>query len=209
MKDWIRTFLVCVALIGGTAILAYLSLNQFNRTLDDLIASSLAIAAPIPIAEKSKTDPIPTSTAEFISTTTTSIVTATSTVSTTSTDLTLSFTFPKQGSDMYFGCTYQLSFQSSTTVRSLSTDLIDEGTGEAIEATSSGLTRERKVEPNPQSIAWKVGVPWPGEYSIRASGINGDTSDIFSSDVFTIRMMPKGIRADEKAKICKESNGSL
>lgn len=215
MKDWIRTFLVCVVLIGGTAVIAYLSLNQFNRTLDDLAASSLAIAAPIPTVDKPDAEQIPTSTTDSIPTSATSTDPATSTatstpaVSATSTDLTLSFTLPKKDQEVYFGCTYQLSFQSSTTVRSLVTNLIDAATGDAIEPSASGLAGEHKVEPNAQRVDWKVGVPWPGEYFVWVSGINGIDSEIFSSDVFSVQMMPKGIRTAEKEKICKESNGSL
>jgi len=213
--------LVCFVLIGGTAFFVYHSLNLFNTTLDNLTASTFATAntPPILFSDKTNKEQIPTSTPEIISTTATSTdisTTATSTLVTstdisttaTSTDLKLSFSFPKKNSEVYIGCAYQLSFQSSATIRLLETALIDDGTNETVEPSASGLARENKIEPNSQSLDWKVGVVWPGKYYIKVSNING--ADLKSySKVFTIRKMSKGISADKREKICKESNGSF
>src|SRR3989344_3728279 len=115
MKNWIRIFLVCFALVGGTAFFVYQSLNQFNNALDNLSASSASSFAtakipPIPFSDKTSKEQIPTSTPEIISS---------SATSTKSIDLKPSFIFPKKDSEVYIGCTYQLSFQSSTTISSL------------------------------------------------------------------------------------------
>ena len=213
--------MISFVLVGGAAFFVYHSLNQFNNTLDNLSASSFAIAniPPVLFSDKTNKEQIPTSTPEIISTTATSTdisTTATSTLVTstdisttaTSTDLKLSFSFPKKNSEVYIGCAYQLSFQSSTTIRLLETALIDDGTNETVEPIASGLARENKIEPNSQSLDWKVGVVWPGKYYIKVSNING--ADLKSySKVFTIRKMSKGISADKREKICKESNGSF
>ncbi|MBU1348872.1 hypothetical protein KJ781_02290 [Patescibacteria group bacterium] len=207
MKHSIRVFLICLVLVGGTAIFAYELLNKFNVVFDDLSASGYAMALqPIPTVDKADTEQVPTSTSETIPATATSTDLVISTDIATSTDLTFSFIFPKQDSALYFGCTYKLSFESSTTVHSLATAVIDAGTLDTVEQVASGLAMEHEIEPNTQSVDWKVGVAWPGEYSISASNINGTGSGKSYSAIFTIKMMPKGISAIERLKICEESN---
>jgi len=123
--------------------------------------------------------------------------------------LKLSFIFPKKNSKVYIGCTYQLfSFQSSTAIRLLETALLDDGTNKAIEPSTSGLAMENKIEPNSKSLDWKVGVVWPGKYYIKVSNINGVKLENYSKS-FTISKIPKGTSADEREKICKESDGSF
>src|SRR3989344_3302421 len=213
MKNWIRIFLVCFVLIGGTAFFVYQLSNQFNNALDNLSASSFAIAKipPIHFFDKTNKEQIPTSTPETISipaVSTDPISTSTpetiSTSATSTDDLKLSFIFPKKNNEVYIGCTYQLFFQSSTIIRLLETALIDAGAIEIIEPIVSGLARENKIEPNSQSLDWKVGVVWPGEYYIKVSNVNGIDLENYSK-VFTISKMPKGISVDEREKICKES----
>lgn len=198
MKNWMRIFLVCFVLVGSTAFFVYRSLNQFNRALDSISASSFATAKIPPILFSDKTnkdkEQIPTSTQEIVSTSTLAA----------STDFKPSFIFPKI-SDVYIGCAYQISFQSSKTIRSLETVLVDAGSRDTVEPAVSGLAKEYKIELNSQSLDWKVGAIWPGEYYIKASSTGG----IIRSKVFTIKNMPKGISANEKAKICKKSDGSL
>jgi len=203
MKNWKRIFLVCFVLIGGTAFFGYWTLNQFNNALDNLSASSFAIAKmpPIPFSDKTNEEQISTSAPETFSTSATS-------TSATSTDLKLFFIFPKENNKVYIGCTYRLSFQSSTTIHLLETVLIDAGAIETIEPTASGLARENKIEPNSQSLDWKVGGVWPGKYYIKVSNVNGVDLENYSK-VFTISKMPKGISVDEREKICKESDGSF
>lgn len=199
MRNWIRIFLVCFVLVGGTAFFVYQYLNQFNNALDDISVSSFATAKipPILFSDKTNKEQIPTSTPETISTSTLTLAT--------STDLKPSFIFSKKNNEVYIGCAYQLfSFQSSTTIRSLETALIDAGNDKTVEPTASGLAGENKIEPNSKSLDWKVGAVWPGEYYIKVSNING--ADL-ESKVFAIRKMPKGISANEREKICKESDG--
>ncbi len=222
MKNWARIILVCFVLIGGTAFFAYQFLNQFNSALDSLSASSFAIAniPPILFSDKTNKEQIPTSsplasqepvaeageptistsTPETISTSTPETIST----SATSTDLKPSLIFSKI-SNVYIGCAYQLSFQSSTRIGSWETVLVDAGSKDTVESVASGLAKEYKIESNSQSLDWKVGEVFPGKYYIKASNING----IIRSKLFTIRKMPKGISADEKEKICKESDDSL
>ena len=117
MNNRIRIFLVCFALIGGTALFVFISLNQINKALDNLSASSFAIAntPPILFSDKTNKEQIQTPALEIIST------------PATSTDLKPSFIFPNINKDVYIGCTYQLSFQSETTMISLETILVDAG----------------------------------------------------------------------------------
>lgn len=219
MKNWIRIFLVCFVLVGGTAFFAYRSLNQFNDALDNISASSLVIAKipPIPFSDQTNKEQIPTSTLEIISTSTpaiiststTDIISTSTSTSATSTDLNMSFVFPKKNNEVvYVGCTYQLSFQSSTTIHSLEAVLFDAGAIKIIEPITSGLARENKIEPNSQNLDWKVGVVWPGEYYIKVSNINGVDLENYSK-VFMINKMPRGISVDERKKLCKKSDGLL
>lgn len=202
MKKWIRIFLVCFVLVGGTAVFAHQLLNQFNKALDNLTAASLAFAKipPIPISEKTSKEQILTTT----STSTPETITA----SATSTDLKFSLIFPKKNSEVYIGCTYQLLFQSTTTTSLVETVLIDAGTIETVEPITSGLAMEHEVEPDSQGLDWKVGAVLPGEYYIKVSNINGVDSENYS-DIFTIGKMQSGIGVKEREKICKETEGSL
>ena len=122
-----------------------------------------------------------------------------------STDPKLTFTFPQKDTRVYIGCTYPISWQPSSTVRSLEAALIDAGVREAIEPKTSGLAKENTIEKESQNLHWKVGSVWPGAYYIKVSKING-VEAVFRSNVFEIKNMPKGIGADEREKICKESD---
>lgn len=122
-----------------------------------------------------------------------------------STDLKLSFIFPKKSNDLYIGCTYQISWQASSTISSLGTVLVDSGSRDAVDPIKSGLARENKIGSS-SSLEWKIGEVWPGDYFIRVSNIFGFE---VKSDIFTIRKMSKSIRADEKEKICIETGGSF
>ena len=217
MKNWIRIFLLCFVLVGGTTFFAFHSLNLFNEALDDLGSSSLAIAKipPIPISDKTnKTneEKIPTSTPETVSTSTLETVSTTTleTVSTSTppTDLKIPFIFPEKNNEVFVGCTYKLLFKPSTAIRLLETTLIDAGTIETIDPVVSGLTRENKIETNSQSLDWKVGVVVPGDYYIKVSDINSLELENYSK-VFTINKIPKVTSVEEIEKICQESNGSF
>lgn len=207
MKNWIRIFLVCFILVGGTAFFAYQLLNQFNNAFDDISASSLAAAStpPILFSDKKNKEQPPTTIPETTQISTPEII-STSSIST---GLEPPFIFPKENNEVYIGCRYELfSFQPSTAVRSLRAVLVDAGAIEIVEPIASGLVRENKIEPNSQSLDWKVGEVLPGEYYIKASSINGVDLEN-RSKVFRISRMPKDISADEREKICKDSGGSL
>jgi len=122
------------------------------------------------------------------------------------TDSKLSFTFPQKSGKVYIGCTYPISWQPATLISSLEAALIDAGAKETVEPKTSGLAKENTIEKESQNLNWKVGFSvWPGTYYIKVSKINGVEAE-FRSKVFKISPMPKGISADEKEKICKESD---
>ena len=199
MKNWKRIILVSFVLVGGTAFFAFYTINQLNKALDDIVASNFAITKipPVIFSDKTNKEQIPTTAIETVS------------IPAASTDLKLSFIFPKIGSEVYIGCTYRLSFQSSETLSSVETVLIDAGAIKNIEPIASGLAKVNKIEPNFQSINWKVGSVWSGKYYIEVSNINGVKGVDLESKVFTIKKMPKDISAAEREKICKESGGSF
>ena len=221
MKNWIRIFLVCFVLIGGTAFFVYYSLNQFNNAIDNLSASTFANTPSVYPSFKQNTGSTSTSreiSGELTMSTSTdselasispeisvTIATSTSSGQATSTDpKLLSFTFPQKDTKVYVGCTYQISWQPSTMISSLEAALIDAGVREAIPPKTSGLTKENIIEKESQNLNWKVGFVWPGAYYIKISKING-VEAVFRSKVFEINNMPKGISAAEREKICKES----
>ena len=222
MKSWKRVTLVSFVLIGGTISFGYWSINRYNQALDNLSASYASYFANIHSVypsfkqkvELASTSPeisgeFATSTDKTIPSITVTTTTATTTLSAdTSTDLELSFTFPQKNDEVFIGCTYQLSWQSSTTISSLKTALVDAGTGESMGPITSGLAKENAIEKDLQNLNWKVGVVWPGKYYIKVSNINGIDLET-RSKVFTISKIPRDISANEKEKNCKESDGSF
>jgi len=202
MKNWKRIFLMCSVLLGGTAFFGYWSFNQFNDVFDNLSASNLAIVKISPIHFFDKTNKEGILTTAPSSTSTTTPEGAFKSATSTEADLNLSFIFPKENDEVYIGCTYQLSFQSSMIIHSLEAALIDVGAKEAAEPLVIGSAVENNIESNSQSLDWKVGAVWPGEYYIKVSNINGIDLESHSK-VFTISSIPKGVSADEKEKICE------
>lgn len=214
MSGWKYISIVVLILLGGTIYFGYWALSQYNLALDTYSASysqlsaSLAAYTKIALGRTTATttdiSEISTTTPQNISTTSPIIIST----SATSTDLKLSFVFPNKDNEVYTGCTYQIPLQSSTTIRSLGTALIDAGTRETIGPIASGLAKESIIEKGSQNLKWKVGVVWPGTYYIKVSNINGIDAEI-KSKVFGINKMPADIPTDEKKTICKESGGLL
>ncbi len=196
MKSWMRITSVVLLLVGGTAFFGYHSLSQFNDALDNVAASYIAIAnTPSIHVDKTHGEDGATTTPESIA-------------AATSTDLRVMFAYPKKNDDLYGGCTYQISLQSSSTIQSLESVLVDAGTREAVGPIASGLAKENKIELKTQELAWKVGSVWPGEYVISIAKIN-DIELKAESAVFEIHAMPEGLKASERGKMCKESGGVL
>ena len=215
MKNWIRIFLVSFVLIGGTISFGYWSINRFNQAFDvNLNASYLANTYSVyPVFKQNAGS---ASTSPEISG---ELATSTGSQSSpkamtgeagqvTPTDPELSFTFPQKDTRVYIGCTYQISWQSSTTIHSLETVLVDAGTGESVGPIASGLEKENTIERDLQNLEWKVRVIWPGTYYIKVSKINGVEVE-FRSKIFEINNMPKGIDEEEKINICGESRTHL
>lgn len=227
MSGWKYISTVVLVLLGGTMYFGYWSLSQYNMALDTYSASYAQLGASFAAYTKAvlgrtatttatSTDisGISTSTPVVISTTTPQNSSTTSTspiiivpTSVTSSDLKLSFVFSNKANEMYIGCTYQIPLQSSTTIRSLGTALIDAGTGETIGPIASGLPKEETIEKGSQNLKWKVGAVWPGTYYIKVSSINGIAVEI-KSKVFGISKMPVDT-TDEQKNICKNSGGLL
>lgn len=214
MKNGLRIVSIISVLIGGTALFGYNTLGQINASLDNLSASYAAIASMPAISVPSRThagevssttpDGTSTTTPEGVSTTTP----AGTSVPTNPADLKLSLVFPNSGGKLYAGCTYALSLQSSTTITSLSPTLIDAGTKEAVGPIASGLAKEYKIRPDSQTLAWRVGAVWQGEYFISMSHINGTEKEV-QSKYFMIQNMPDSITVSQRENLCKESGGSL
>ena len=208
---WKRITLIMFVLIGSATFFSYWSINQFNHALNDLSDSSLASTGSVYLLYKQKVGLASTSpeiSGELATSTESTDPEIATTTLATSTDPELSFTFPQKNDEVFIGCTYQLSWQSSTTISSLKTALVDAGTGEFMGPITSGLAKENAIEKDLQNLNWKVGVVWPGKYYIKVSNINGIDLET-RSKVFTISKIPRDISANEKEKNCKESDGSF
>ncbi|MBI2063578.1 MAG: hypothetical protein HYT65_01125 [Candidatus Yanofskybacteria bacterium] len=215
MKSWKRITLVIFVLIGGTTSFGYWVINQFDLVLDNLSASYFAnINSVYPIRGNASNGVYPSfeQNTELASTSPETLVAlATSTSSTSSpqvgspqqssgqagqatpTDPKLSLTFPQKDTGVYIGCTYPISWQSSTMISSLEAALIDAGAREAVEPKRSGLAKENTIEKESQNLNWKVGFSvWPGAYYIKVSKIDGVEAE-FRSKVFEIKKMPEGV----------------
>lgn len=198
MKNWIRVTLVSSVLIGGTALLSHQLLREFDEALNNLSASYSAIASMPSVSPSEKRDGEQgaTTTPENLST------------SATSTDVHASFTFPKKGGDLYSDCTYPIGLQSSSTIDSLEIALVDAGTREVAGPIASGLAKESNIEPGSQTLAWKVGMVWPGEYFILISNINGVTTET-QSEYFLIHEISEDVSTSTREAMCKETGGVL
>lgn len=188
---------------------SYWSLNQFSKTLSNFETALTANVVSFSASLEKKTGPVSISPeipeVSAIPAPTSEVGAPTESVGV---DLELSFTFPKKGAEVYIGCTYPISWQSSTTVNLLETILVDAGTSQSVGPIVSGLATENMIAEDLQNLNWKVGVVWPGAYYIKVSKIN-DTDIEFKSKVFTITRIPPGTDTDEQEKICKESGGSF
>ena len=213
MKNWIRIFLVSFVLIGGTISFGYWSINRFNQAFDvNLNASYLANTYSVYPAFEQNAGLASTSleiSGEFATSTgsrSSSKAMTGEAGQVTPTDPELSFTFPQKDTRVYIGCTYQISWQSSTTINSFEAALVDAGTRESVGPIASGLAKENTIERDLQNLKWKVGFVWPGAYYIKVVKINGVEAE-FRSKVFEINKMPENISTIEQKNICKESGG--
>ena len=213
MKSWKRITLVIFVLIGGTLSFGYWSMNQFDIALDNISAPYLANTHSAYSSLKQNTELASASletSGKLTTSTGSELASASQEVSeelATSTDPELSFTSPKKDAKVYIGCTYPISWQSTTMISSLDAALIDAGAREAVEPKTSGLAKENTIEKESQNLNWKVGFSvWPGAYYIKVSKINGVEAE-FRSGVFGINKMPEGIDEEEKINICRESSG--
>lgn len=207
MRTWQRIILVSFVLIGGAASFGYWSINQFNSVFDELSVSDIANTVVV-FSSKKEVENVP-ALSETSATSTPEVVfdlTATTTPEILASDIEFIFTFPQKDTEVYIGCTYIVSWQSSTEISSLETVLVDSGTKEVAGSIASGLAKENKIESDSQNLNWKVGDIWPGSYYIKTSKIN-DEKVGFVSKVFEINKMSESISTGEKEKVCKGSGG--
>ena len=209
MKNWKRITLVMFVLIGGTMYFGYWSINQFDDAFDSLTASLVAIIPPVnprlTVSETSTSASSTPPTNQFETSTS-----ASSTPPTNQNDLDSKFQliFSPKKNGVYVGCTYEISWLASTTIKSLETALIDAGTRKPIGPIASRLAKENNIEANSQSLKWKVGVVWPGEYFISISNVNGVATDERSRK-FIINEIPNGSDKKERKNLCEETGGNL
>ncbi len=198
MKNWMRIILVVFFLIGGVAFFGYWSFDQFNQAFDTLTNSSLASAyMPYQVLNKQDTPLNMTNPDQS------GVV-----VISDSTNPELSFTFPKENTTLYPGCTYPLSWDSETKVSLLEATLVDFNTKIPIGPNMSGLLKEYSLEENLNSIQGKAGNILPGEYYLEISNINGSDTEIKSSN-FMVDKMAGTLTAVEQKKFCEVSGGRL
>jgi len=218
-------------LVGGVASFGYWSISQFHSALDTLSTSASNVASVLPASVSKKVD-LDTlgavASAEQASTTALETMIAENASSSAPTltvvepvedvveesnepdipDSELHFGFLEDNYDVYTGCTYQISWSPSTTIKSFGAALVDGGTKEISGPVASGLAKENYVEPNSRGMAWKVGVVWPGDYFISIPKINGVETKI-QSEYFSVKRFPVDISVSEKENMCKESGGAL
>ncbi len=187
MKNWKHVALICFVLIGATASFGFWSLDQFGDVFDNLEATYLANVPLGQGMESASTSPE------------VSGAVAVSTIPE------LVFDFHQKDSRFYIGCTYLLTWQSSTTITSLETALVNAGTRELLGPIASGLAKEIPVGEEFQNFTWKVGFVWPGAYYIKISKIN-DFQIESRSKIFEIDKIPEGVSEEERASLCVKSS---
>lgn len=202
MNTWARIIMVVFVLIGAVAGFAYWSVNQFNQAFDDLrMSCSTDNHLDYRLFYKQRTSDLASTTPELVTNLASSTdqgLVASSTVPE------LSFSFPQLNTKLYIGCDYQISWESSSTVASLETTLIDYATRLAVEDDKSGLIKEQVLEADATGLTWKLASALPGSYYLKISKIN-DFDTEARSEIFTINKMPENSSASERKNICKES----
>ena len=164
MGSWKYITLIVLLLVGCTLFFRQWSLHQFDvafKTFDvsyNELASSIAATNTIIVSN------------------------ATSTQSAETPDMTL--TFPQKGNVLYVGCNYTVTWNATSSITALEIALVDAGTRKPSGPKTSGLSSTSSPA-QIESLHWKVGNVWPGNYFIAISSINGNTVDK-KSDVFTI-----------------------
>jgi hypothetical protein len=217
MNNWKRITLVIFVLIGSVTFFRYWSISQFNQVFDNLsdlyVANSYLVYPSFKQNEQNAglASTSPEISEEFATSTDSGLASTSPEISVivaTSTNPELSFTFPQKGDEVYISCTYPISWQSSTTINSLKTALVDAGTRESMGPITSGLAKENTIEIDLQNLKWKVGVVWPGEYFISISNVNGVATDERSQN-FIINEIPNGSDEKERKNFCEETGGNL
>jgi hypothetical protein len=200
MKNGIRIIAIVALLLGGVTSFGYWAMGQFDQAFDTL-DSSLASTQAAYEAFRTQVEK------QASATLATTLETASTTpgVAATSTPPSLSFTFPKSNTNVYIGCTYGISWESSVAVSSLEAALIDSGTKMATGSSTSGLAKEHSIKEKVGGLSWKVGPLTPGVYYLKVSKVNSIPVEI-RSKVFTISKTPEDLSAEERKGVCEASN---
>ena len=198
MGYWKRILIVTCCLVGGAGCFYYWSLGLFNQAfsqLDVAYNSSALVVAPdiTPV-----TTDVATSTA---STTDATNINSGGTISD------ILFTFPVRGKTVYSGCTYDITWLASSTVRSIDLSLVDAGTQKPLGPITSGIpahSEDKKID----RIQWKVGTVWPGNYYIGISQLNG-TDVKMRSPKFIVEAIPDDVDMAQRADYCSQTGGKF
>ncbi len=207
---------VSFILIGATIFFGHWSLVQFDYVFEGLSSVYAVNTASIPLSIETNNEQIATTSSDAVMATSSKVIDDQASTTTleidetiaTSTEVVLSFVFPKKDSNLYIGCTYDISWQPTAIVDSMSLVLVDAGTGKISGPVASGLAKESKIETDAQNLKWKVGVVWPGRYYVKASKIN-NVETLFKSKIFEINKISANMSASERENICKESGATL
>lgn len=176
MTSWKYTITVAFSLVGLTAFFGNWALNQFRIAFDSFDDYNQQAASGLISYKHTNTSTSSTSTIEdFV------------------------IISPQKGSVVNIGCNYDITWQSSTTVKSIGIALIDAGTLKPAGPIASGLSATSSETPL-ASLNWKVGNVWPGEYYISISKINGQDTNK-KSGTFTINESP-GKENITKTSVC-------
>jgi len=205
MSGWKYISIVVLILLGGTIYFGYWALSQYNLALDAYDASYSQLSASFAAYTEAASEQSTATTTGISEISTTTIPVEVSEAATTTPNISL--TFPTTGDDVYIGCSYKIAWQPSATIQSLNMALIDAGTLKAAGPIASGLSATSSTT-GFESLVWKVGNVWPGEYFIGISKIN-DVESETKSKYFMIHKMPEDIGASKREDLCEESGGLL
>lgn len=196
MNPWKKIFAIAFVLVGGTASFGIWSISQFEKAFsqmevksDTQRATAISIVSSAQEVISSSTIAIDQGTSTLVSTTTIFNATTSDQVASTTVSVfepkDFSLTFPTQGKILYTGCTYDISWASSTRVDTFNLWLVDSDKIEKLRSDKSGLYGASST-PFIGKMIWKVGDIVPGSYYILISKIDG-VDVTYRSEKFIIK----------------------
>ncbi len=210
-----RIFIVTIVLLGGVSLFGLWSYNQINVAFDSVTSLRPQIASVVSVVKKIEPEGViqiaTTTVLENVNaTSSTSALQSTSTVVGTTTEdsnLNMSFVYPVVKSELYQGCTYQITWTTKNNIKNVDMALVDGGSQKKITSGTSGLSTLIVLN-NEKTLMWKVGNVWPGKYFFLVSGINDIVVKI-KSFAFNVNSMPDKASVSQKKAFCQEAGGDL